>query len=120
MIKSEEKLLFVEYFIQTYNMPATFTKASPRLRGLWRSIALRDFERRDGVLIFKDPKLSKERGDNAEKVVDSGISIESLYSYLSNKRVGWKIHPTRSTAQFSKGGTNVVFRKSVFDSSNST
>ena len=46
MIKSEEKLLFVEYFIQygyfiqTYYMPAIFTKACPSL-----SIAIRDFLR---------------------------------------------------------------------------
>ena len=32
MIKSDVKLLFVEYFIQTYYMPATFTKTSPSLR----------------------------------------------------------------------------------------
>ena len=57
MIKSEEKLLFVEYFIQygyfiqTYYMPATLTKTSPSRRILTFQSSKRLFERRDGLLI---------------------------------------------------------------------
>ena len=57
-------------------MLATFTKASTSLRTLTFYSSKRLFERRDGLLIFKIPKLFKKRRDNAEKVVASDISIE--------------------------------------------
>jgi hypothetical protein len=67
-------------------MPATFKKESPTLRTLTFHSSKRLFEGRDDLLIFKVPKLSKERGENAEKFVALPVLNATMPESLVGQR----------------------------------